>query len=52
MVEKQSIINLSRYKSKSYASVVLGDSEGTFFSATWLSIPQKKIVDLINLMLI
>ena len=29
-VEKLSIINLSSYRSKSYASVVLGDSEVTF----------------------
>ena len=29
-VEKQSILNLSNYKSKGYASVVLGDSEVTF----------------------
>ena len=30
MVEKQSIINLSSFSSKSYASVVLSDSKVTF----------------------
>ena len=30
VIEKQSIINFSRYGSKSYTSVVLGDSEVTF----------------------
>ena len=29
-LEKQNIINLSRYRSKSYTSVVLGGSEVTF----------------------